>query len=96
MKILRKIFIGWDCARYENGERGAYSIKDYHPTWDKDFKLLETLDMEFDVPEVDARGLMVESLKCKKDAVIQEATAKAEAIEEKIQQLLALPQPAAT
>jgi hypothetical protein len=56
-------------------------------TW----KLLGQQEVDFDVKPFDARELAVDALKKKKANVLAEATKEAKQIEDKIQQLLALP-----
>lgn len=48
-------------------------------------------EVDFEVAAFDPRDLSLKALKTKKSQIIAEATQKAEQIEEKIQQLLALP-----
>jgi hypothetical protein len=56
-----------------------------------EFKRLATYDLAIDLPDFDERDALVESLRMAKVVVINEATLRAEQLEEKIQQLLALP-----
>lgn len=91
MKIKKTLYIGWQTASYHK-DGGAYSVRDFNPTWDKGFKLLVTLpDHEIEVPEVDARGELIESLRRERQEIIIEASAKAKVIEDRIEELLALP-----
>ena len=93
MKITKMLYIGWQSSAHTQ-VGGYYRITEYDVTTiDNDYKLLKTEEIDFDVPEIDGRGELVESLKRKKDAIITKATQEAVAIEEKIQQLLALDSP---
>lgn len=55
------------------------------------YTLLGQREVDFDVKPFDARELAVDALKKKKANVLAEATKEAKQIEDKIQQLLALP-----
>ncbi len=94
MKITKTLFIGWEVASYLP-EGGKYSVREHNPTWDTDFKLLTTQEVEFEVQEVDARGELIESLQRRNDAIWEKASKDSAPIKEKIQQLLALDAPAA-
>jgi uncharacterized protein YPO0396 len=91
MEITRTLYIGWEAKSYMP-DGGDYLIRDCDPSaWNEDFKLLTTQQITIDVPEIDARGELVESLKRKKGKIIAKATEEATAIDEQIQTLLALP-----
>lgn len=69
------------------------SHMDGHSSYGSTWRLLDTKEIEFDPIAFDARGELIESMKKEKKELIREATKKAEQIEEKIQQLLALDAP---
>jgi len=91
MEITRKIYVHWKSDEWSaNG--GDYSL------WDMDMSFIEGYskplvvhETTIEVPEVDARGLLVSSLREKKAKIISEATEKAKQIDQKIEELLALP-----
>lgn len=93
MKKQMTVYVYWEPSQYEEGgghfqfftREGMGRYGDYVPAG--------SVEVDIDLPEgFDPRALLVESLTNKKAAIIRLATKEAEVLEEKIQQLLALPQ----
>lgn len=88
-------YLYWVSTDYER-EGGHYAL---HPDGSMDgfsgasgkWTLVGQQEVDFDVKPFDARELLIDGLKRQKAELIRETTQKAEKIEEKIQQLLALP-----
>ncbi len=94
MKI--EVFLYWVVDDFsEDGGRYCMLNSGNMSGHENRWSLLGSKEVDFDIPAFDARAKAVESLVAQKDSVIKEATAKAQAIEEKIQQLLALDAPVA-
>jgi len=96
MKITAYLY--WNINKYSDGG-GKFAVMEsdnWESTFPSEYKLLGSAEVEFaDVQDFNPRELLLDGLKAEKDSIIKEATRKAEQIEEKIQQLLALPQVAA-
>ncbi len=92
MKI--NVFLYWVSESYYP-EGGYYNMVQHNGMdgYDGRWKLLDSKEVDFDIPSFDPREMLIGALKAQRQEIIDTATASAAAIEEKIQQLLALPQP---
>lgn len=92
-----KVFIHWLAGEHYGTDGGKISYDNYDWTPREGhsglegYTLIGTVDIECEVSDIDARQKLVEKLQREKSVIIIEATRKAEHLEEKIQQLLALP-----
>jgi hypothetical protein len=96
-----KLFIHWVATDYEweKGGHIAYERQDFTLRKLEDgstrgiegWTLLGTIDIECEIADIDSRQKLIESLQAKKAEIISVATREAEKLEDKIQQLLALP-----
>jgi hypothetical protein len=89
------VYLYW-IADGEHREGGYYAFHtDEHlagyTSCGRTYTLLDTKEVDFDVKAFDARQMAVESLQKAKAELIAETTMKAKQIDDKIQQLLALP-----
>ena len=87
------VYLYWKVDGYLK-EGGSYRVVDsdnYETLWPNEYTLLGSQEVEFvDHLQVDPRERALNALKVEKASIIKEATSKAEKIEEKIQQLLAI------
>lgn len=91
MIIEKTIYTHWE-SREWSSEGGAYTCWDMDMSSSKGFsKLLAKTTIQIEVPEIDGRQAMVETLQKERDEVIAVATAKAEKLSQRIEELLALP-----
>lgn len=93
MKTTAYLYWVADSFYAEGGryEVSRHDMDGYGGKW----KLVGQKEVDFDVADFDPRELLIDSLKAEKAKVISEAAKEAEKLEEKIQQLLALPASAA-
>ena len=88
-----QVYLYWKVDEWSEAG-GSYRIVDsdnYETLWPSEFTLLGSQEVEFvDHLQVDPRERALNALKVEKASIIKEATSKAEKIEEKIQQLLAI------
>jgi hypothetical protein len=91
MKITKKLYVHWRANQHsDNG--GHYTVWDMNMCSMEEYgKPLAVQDVTFEVPEINGRERLIDQLKREKADIISEATRKAGQLEEKIQQLLALP-----
>jgi hypothetical protein len=91
-----KVYLYWVSDAYMP-DGGSYhaTLHDGMDGHDGRWRLLTSSEADFDVPAFDPRAELIESMKKEKAEVIREATKKAERLDERIQQLLALDAPAA-
>lgn len=87
-----KIYFYWRADKYADAG-GRVVVSEFGGLAETipDYLLLGEKDVDFVMPEIDARGHLAESLRAEKAEILREATQKAAKIEERIQQLLALP-----
>ena len=88
-----QVYLYWKVDEWSEGG-GRYVIVDsdnFESIWPDEYTLLGSQEVEFvDHLQVDPRERALNALKVEKSSIIKEATSKAEKIEEKIQQLLAI------
>ena len=87
------VYLYWRVT--ERSEKGGQFMvcnsNNYEKLWPNEYTLLGAQEIEFtEVLSVDPRERAINALKAEKATLIKEATQRAEKIEEKIQQLLAI------
>lgn len=92
MKITKKLYLHWQPDE-NSKDGGSLEVFGFDASYMEHavYLLLKEVDIEFDFPPFDPRELLVSKLRAERERIIADATKRAEQIEEKIQQLLALP-----
>lgn len=91
-----KIYFYWRADTYSDaGGRVVVSEFDGLGKHCPEYLPIGEQDVDFAMPEIDVRGHLAKTLRAEKDAILREASQKAAKLEEKIQQILALPSSAA-
>ncbi len=93
--MKKTIYLYWHIDKFEPEGYACVAVEysNFEKCFPGEYRLLASTEVEFDVPALDPREYLLESLKQQKDKIIQDATRQAKQLEEEIQQLLALDAP---